>query len=138
MSNSIGAWSPGDQPNNPDEYAIDADFLSQISQFDENQLADIGALFTPEQLQQHAALMQLSGKPWAVAADKLTSDTIKQLIKFFTLAEVQLADWHGGDKSPVIWLVKILKQRGEFPDKPLTLWIRANTSNRFLPHGNAL
>jgi len=42
-----------------------------------------------------------------------------------------------GARSPVIALVRLLKQRGEYPDD-LTGWVKANTDNRFLPYGSLL
>jgi hypothetical protein len=75
---------------------------------------------------------------WSEFSEQLTSEQLKSLCRFFTLAESHWQDWEGGDKNPVIWIVKILKKRGDFPDKELTMWIKNNTDNRFLPYGNAL
>ena len=45
--------------------------------------------------------------------------------------------WEAGNKSPVIPLVKILKERGDF-EADLRKWIKSNTKNRYLPNGSAL
>ncbi len=74
---------------------------------------------------------------WSALAEQLTDEQISQLIRIFTLGEMQFAAWAAGDKSPVIALVQQLKQRGVYaPD--MTRWIKSHTTNRFLPHGNLL
>jgi hypothetical protein len=75
---------------------------------------------------------------WQECVNDISSSDIKLLCQFFTLAESNWTDWFGGDRNPVIWLCKILKKRGDFPDKELTNWIKQNTDNRFLPYGNVL
>ncbi len=75
---------------------------------------------------------------WEDVLAQLSDEQLISLIRFFTLAESQWSDWHGGDRNPVIWLCKALKKRGLFPDKELTAWIKNNSDNRFLPYGNAL
>ena len=72
-----------------------------------------------------------------VAAENLSEDVLADVIRFFTLAEMQLAGWEAGKKNPVIYLVKILKDRDAF-DSELRKWIKANTDNRYLPYGSAL
>ena len=72
-----------------------------------------------------------------VAAENLSNDLLADVIRFFTLAEMQLAGWEAGKKNPVIYLVKILKDRDAF-DSELRKWIKANTDNRYLPYGSAL
>jgi hypothetical protein len=77
------------------------------------------------------------GADWAEAAEALSADAIVALIRLFTLAESRLPGWESGDCSPVVPLVTSLKRRGSFPSE-LTGWIKANSDNRFLPHGNIL
>ena len=43
----------------------------------------------------------------------------------------------GRAKSAVVKLVRVLKQRGEMTPE-LTSWIKANSDNRFLPHGDLM
>jgi hypothetical protein len=81
-------------------------------------------------------LMDLEPAAWEVAKD-LDADGISKLIRFFTLVEMNVSGWEAGKKSPVIPLVRILKDRGEF-DPTLRKWIKANTDNRYLPYGSAL
>ncbi len=71
------------------------------------------------------------------AARELNNDELVDLIKFFTLAEMQLPGWEGGVQNPVIYLARILKDRDAL-DPQLRKWIKAHTDNRYLPHGSAL
>ena len=50
---------------------------------------------------------------------------------------MQLPGWEAGKKNPVIYLVRILKDRDGF-DPELRKWIKTNTDNRYLPYGSAL
>ncbi len=74
---------------------------------------------------------------WLDAVQDLGDEAIVALIKLFTLAEMQLVGWESSAKSPVIPLVRVLKQRGSYPED-LTAWIKSNTDNRFLPHGSLM
>ena len=69
------------------------------------------------------------------ACGELDNTALIKLIRLFTLGEMQHANWQTGAKSPVVPLVKLLKKRGVF-DVELGRWIKANTTNRFLPHGD--
>ena len=70
-------------------------------------------------------------------ATALSDEELIGLVRFFTLAEMQLPGWDGGKQSPVIYLVRILKQRGAFTPM-LRQWVKANTDNRYLPNGALL
>ncbi len=84
-----------------------------------------------------AGLMTQAPALWTEVAAELTRSQVEALIRFFTLAEDLISGWQAGAKSPVIPLVKVLKARGEYP-RELTQWIKANTGNRFLPHGSLM
>jgi hypothetical protein len=77
------------------------------------------------------------GVDWSAAAESLGDDDVVALIRLFTLAEPRLPGWESGDASPVVPLTALLKRRGTYP-ADLTAWIKANTDNRFLPHGNLM
>ena len=74
---------------------------------------------------------------WPAAAGGLDSAQIIALVRLFTLAEERLAGWDAAARSPVIELVRELKARDAYP-ADLTSWIKANTTNRFLPHGSLM
>jgi hypothetical protein len=78
-----------------------------------------------------------SGSPvdWAAVTEGLDDATIEALIRLLTRTEMAFPAWKGGDRSPVIALAAALKRRGTYP-AGLTPWIRANSDNRFLPHGS--
>ena len=84
-----------------------------------------------------AGLMTAPAERWQKAVEPLGSEQIESLIRFLTLAEEAIGGWQAGDKSPVITLVKVLKSRGSY-DRSLTRWIKANSGNRFLPHGSLM
>lgn len=91
----------------------------------------------PETLQKSdSGLMKLTQEQWQTA-EAFDDAALESLIRFFTLAEMQLANWSGGQTSPVIYLVRILKRRGTF-SADLKQWIKANTDNRYLPNGAVL
>ena len=74
---------------------------------------------------------------WAQRVGQLADATLVGLIKVFTVGEMQYASWLAGDKSPVVVMVRALKQRKVF-NAELTQWIKAHTTNKFLPHGNLM
>lgn len=74
---------------------------------------------------------------WAAAAAMLTDADLHALIRVFTKGEKEVPGWEAGAKSPVIPMVRELKKRGTFPSE-LTIWIKANSENRFLPHGSLM
>ena len=80
--------------------------------------------------------IKLPAQNWA-AAEAFPLEHIRQLIRFFTLAEYHWAGWEAGKLSPVIPLVAQLKQRDAF-DATFRRWIKTNTDNRYLPNGAIL
>lgn len=74
---------------------------------------------------------------WPEHLDGLDDDDINALIRLFTLGEMQYSSWLAGDKSPVVPLVRALKQRGSYTVET-TRWIKAHTTNKFLPHGSLM
>ena len=91
-------------------------------------------LSCPEQ-QRYAALVK--HKDWVNKAALLESAKLETLIYLFTLGEAQYPAWIAEDKSPVIFFVRELKNRGEFKSET-NRWIKENTSNKFLPHGSLM
>ena len=77
------------------------------------------------------------GVDWCQVVDSIEDVSIVALIRLFTLAETRLAGWESGAKSPVVALAAVLRKRDAYP-KDLTKWIKANSSNRFLPYGSLM
>jgi len=125
---TIGSWEPG----------------TSKALLTLDQLVEALAYTAPETFPKDVPSSLLVLKPyvktaqieWNTVLSEACDDQLKDLCRFFTLAEANWADWFGGDKNPVIWICKELKKRGQFPDKELTQWIKANSENRFLPYGN--
>ena len=132
---AIGEWNP--EGSTIKIVEIDLEFLQNMERLaSDNDLADISALLEASQISQGAVLMTLDSSSWDCVND-WDDQQLEALIRFFTLAEMQLPGWQGGSKSPVIALVRILKERDAFP-QALRRWIKANTDNRYLPYGSAL
>lgn len=117
---------------------IDLNKLKQIVEVaesiaDEQQLAKS---LSQDVIDADSQLMKRPESAW-VQAEGLGNDELICLIRFFTLAEMQLTGWDGGKYSPVIYLVRILKSRAGF-DSELRRWIKSHTDNRFLPNGAVL
>lgn len=72
---------------------------------------------------------------WKNTTPNFNEAELIALIRFFTAAEAAETAWYAGEKSPVIFLNKLLKQRGHRLDKNLLQWIKANSNNQFLPNG---
>ncbi len=127
----VGVWEPGKS------ISVSTEQLQKlVSQVGEIDLAQLTSTCDDEFMDSNAWMMKLGESAWQVA-DALPAEDLVRLVRFFTLAEMQLPGWEGGKRNPVICLVKILKSRDEFP-ADLRKWIRANTDNRYLPYGAAL
>jgi hypothetical protein len=131
----VGVWQPGDDRKN--EGSVEGQLLERLIAC-ARQVEDT---VSPELLEAHAlagesGVMSLDATAW-VDAEQLRTEDIIALIRFFTLVEMQVSGWDSGKRSPVIPLVKVLKGRDSF-DRELRQWIRASTSNRYLPNGSAL
>ena len=131
----VGVWDPN--AGSASDKQVDSELLTHLLV-----VASIaGEQVTSDLLQSHELetsqwLVALEPGGWDAAAD-LSSAELDSLIRFFTLVEDQISGWEAGNKSPVIPMVKILKDRGEF-DAELRKWIKSHTENRYLPYGSAL
>ena len=132
---SLGSWDP-EVGQAQAGFSIDKNVLFKFIDLSrEQQLEDLGQQLSPEEQQLQAPLMQLGKDSWFAIADTLSDQELVELMRFFTVAE-NLPGWEAGDKSPVIWLGKILKQNGTGIDRELLTWIKAHSNNQFLPHGS--
>lgn len=92
---------------------------------------------TPDEVVNFAAVMRHPASDWTPLLSDQPDATLVQLVRFFTLAEMQLAGWEALGRSPVIPIVAELRRRKCYPNE-LTAWIKAHTNNRFLPYGSLL
>jgi hypothetical protein len=133
---TIQSWEPTSTGKQQDAYVITDDFLQRIVLFMSTQKDDdISVFLTSKEQDDHQPIMHADKTSWFDKKEQLSTADIITLIKFFTLAEMQLDNWTAEEKSPVIWLTKILRQKGESLDKDLLLWIKSYSDNKFLPHG---
>lgn len=77
-----------------------------------------------------------SSPQWQNLVTQLDDASLISLIRFFTCAEEE-AGWNLKDKAVVITLFKALRKRSG-TDKELVKWVKANSSNKFLPFGAVL
>jgi hypothetical protein len=128
---TIGVW----EPKSPSGLALEQ-IRSVLSVVNDVELSELALTLDDSFIESNSHLMNLDKSSWQEAAN-LSSPEIESLIRFFTLAEMQLPGWDGGDRNPVIYLAKILKTRGKFGAE-LKKWVKANTDNRYLPNGSVL
>lgn len=135
---AIGTWEP-EQDKPQEQHLLSADFLNRaVAISTESRLEDLEQAFAPEEQQQLSGIMQLAEEAWLRAVNEMSSDNIYHLMRFLTVAEMTFNNWEVGPKSPVIWLNKLLKTRGEALQREQVLWIKSNTRNRYLPNGAVL
>ena len=131
---SVGMWKPG---GGDESRVVDVALLDRFSQLANGPSDAVDAsMLDAAELAYENWVMTAGPTAWE-AARALDSDTAISLVRLFTLVEDQVSGWEAGDKSPVIPLVRILKERGDF-EVDLRKWIKTNTKNRYLPYGSAL
>ena len=131
---SVGMWKPGeDSESRVVELALLGRFVQLAKRL--SGALDAGMLDTAE-LANESWVMMVGPAAWE-GVRALDSDATISLIRLFTLLEEQVSGWEAGNKSPVISLVKMLKERGDF-EADLRKWIKSNTKNRYLPYGSAI
>ena len=130
---TIGVWQPAKADA---EKGLSLDDLKAYAVLTDGALENLAASLSAAQIGGDGRLMRLEEAPWQVAT-ALSDEELVNLVRFFTLAERQLPGWDGGKQSPVIYLVRILKQREAFTPV-LRQWVKANTDNRYLPNGALL
>ena len=134
MNMTLGNWDPAAEQAKTN-LTLDAALVQRLIGISRaNQLDQLGDLLSADEQQVYAGLMQLPKESWFGQAQSLGDDEIFDLMRFLTKAE-QLPGWEAGANSPVVWLGKVLKQRGTGIPRELVLWIKENSDNRFLPHG---
>jgi|FLOH01.1.fsa_nt_gi hypothetical protein len=130
---TIGVWQPAKADA---EKGLSLDDLKAYAVLTDRALENLVTSLSAAQIGGDGRLMRLDEAPWQVAT-ALSDEELVNLVRFFTLAERQLPGWDGGKQSPVIYLVRILKQREAFTPV-LRQWVKANTDNRYLPNGALL
>jgi hypothetical protein len=125
----VGVWQP-------DSVGLDATTVVRLIDAAQH-LDDATFGLSAQEVAQFAFVMQRPAADWRPLLRDVADARLVQLTKFFTLAELRLAGWEALSRSPVIPIVAELRRRRTYPDD-LTAWIKANTTNRFLPYGSLL
>ena len=123
----VGVWQPQDVP-------LNAGMLVRLSDAADS-LAETHLGLSELEVASWAPLMKLPADVWAPLIAAETDARLVRIAKSLTVAEMRLPGWEAGARSPVIAIVRELRSRNAYP-KELTAWIKANTTNRFLPYGS--
>jgi len=123
----VGVWQPDDVP-------LNAATLVRLSEAaDSLEKPDLG--LSADERAGWGTLMRLPADMWSPLLAAEPDERLVRIAKSLTVAEMRLPGWEAGARSPVITIVRELKRRGSYP-KGLTAWIKAHTTNRFLPYGS--
>ena len=123
----VGVWQPQDVPLNEGT-------LVRLSDAADS-LAETNLGLSAAEVANWAPLMKLPTDVWAPLIAIQDDAKLVRIAKWLTVAEMKLPGWEAGARSPVIAIVRELRRRNAYP-KELTAWIKANTTNRFLPYGS--
>lgn len=130
---SVGAWEPENRASDRSRDDIDRALLEKIITSMTNEMETVTGL--PPEMIDANWLAGLPAQQWLDEAAQWDQDQLWAMIRFFTLAEMQLPDWQGGAESPVIPLAKSLRQRKSPLTREQLVWIREHSDNRYLPYG---
>ena len=132
-------WDPTSNTSSnidSNNYRLEDDFLKKITNVSKiDDLEHFKSLLSENEIKKHRNIMFLSKDVWFEALKNFSDDELIALIRFFTLAEVHFSNWNAEEKSPVIWIAKLLRKRKHPIDKELLIWIKNNNKNKFLPFG---
>ena len=127
----VGVWQP-----NVHGVTLNAALLARLTRAADS--LDVQAFgLTTDEVVEFASVMRHPAADWTPLLADQPDAVLVQLVRFFTLAEMQLTGWEALGHSPVIPIVAELRRRKSYPHE-LTAWIKAHTNNRFLPYGNLL
>ena len=135
---ATGSWDPQRGTAAP-RAEVDSRWLRRfIDGAESDRLDQLPALIGEAERRTLAPWMQADHADWVRAAQSFSEDELIALIRFLTVAEMQIPGWRCDEKSPAIAIASVLKQRGRRLDHELLRWIRAHSDNRYIPYGPAL
>ena len=124
MSARVGAWVPAVTLGEAHAAGLDAAADAASEAFADAEAAERLREVVGAAAAQHRALFE--------AQD---SERLIAWLKALVLAEEGVAGCDAGPRSPAIRIARLLRARGDYP-QDLTAWIKAHSSNRFLPYGS--
>lgn len=125
MDAEVGAWEPPAKLGHRHALALDgADTTGDVLALDED-----ARVLVREVVQGSAE--------WSGFFADRSSQRLIAWLRVLTLAEETIPGCDTGPKSPVIQLARLLRERGDYPGD-LTAWIKAVSTNRFLPYGSLM
>jgi hypothetical protein len=132
----IGEWQP---ENSAQQTTIDTEKLEALIAISQRgELLELADQLGDDDQQWLAFAMRAVRDIWLQAADALSNDKLVHLMKALAIAEMNIPGCSVAEKSPVIYLNRLLKQRGESLVREDLLWIKQHSNNRFLPNGPVL
>ena len=123
----IRAWDPAAHKLGESQREL----LKQVA----SQIIDDKLQLEPGQFDPLQAVYLINAHTWTTFAADKSDEELVNWIKVLTLCPEQYSGITHGARSPVIPIVRVLRQRGTYPST-LTSWIRQHSSNRFLPYGS--
>lgn len=90
---------------------------------------------TEQQREILGPVLRIQHNSWLEFAEQRSTDLLVGWIKVLVLCAEQYPELESGAKSPVIPLVRVLRERGQY-QTTLTTWIKSHSSNKFLPYGS--
>ncbi|WP_369984324.1 hypothetical protein [Thalassolituus sp.] len=128
----IGEWQPADAGGKPEATPTREliGMLADAAEAPQNAPADI----------QQAArqCIQCAPELWTTAFEDIDDDALIKVAFFYIRAEQTLAGFESGASNPAIQVFRYLKSQGRKPSKETVKAMKAETDNRFIPHGDAL
>ena len=91
-----------------------------------------------ETLQRAILWIKSPATQWEKAFADISDDALLQLSFFYVRAEMKLSGFEAGASSPAIYVFRYLKSQGRKPSKDIVKALKAETNNRFIPHGDVL
>ena len=128
----IGEWNPS-ATTTETEAVPTSNELRQLAAAADNPAS------AAEQLRNRAAnWIRSSQSDWEQSLSDLADAELINIAFFYIRAEQTLSGFESGSNNPVIRIFRYLKSQGRKPEKDIVRKMKAETDNRFIPHGDAL
>jgi len=134
--NMLGTWTPDDpsQPQIDSQILIEAaSLVTDLDQLDSNTFN-----IKPEWISTVASWLKLPEETWQAAVEELSNEQQRQLAVFFTATEMQINEWQSDSRNPTIYILRLMKSQGAYPEKDFVRGLKSLTKNRYIPYGSAL